>query len=352
MAVVSPVSIEPSPPPAATTTGRRASAAKPAAIGAVGLVVLLVAMFGLRSMDALPRTLLAFVGIGGLWYGLQRLGQRRFGRDFSLGLWLSSAFITVVVLATLLADWLPVDPYTKTQVLLRRARPRLSFDEPLGRDANGASLLSRVLFAGRVSLTVAVLAVLVGLALGTLFGLLSGYFGGWVDGVINVFANATLAFPALILLMAVVAVFKPSVWSIGLALAAISIPTYTRIMRAQTLAITQREYVLAARSMGATSSRVMWREILPNAFLPVASYSFLVAANVIIAEGSLAFIGLSVPSPRPTWGGMVAEGQIKLKSDPHLVFVPATVMFLVVLSLNRIGDWARKRVMGERNLLS
>jgi peptide/nickel transport system permease protein len=112
----------------------------------------------------------------------------------------------------------------------------------------------------------------------------------------------------------------------------------------------QREYVLSARSMGATRSRIIFREILPNALLPVASYTFISAAIVIIAEGSIAYLGLGLKSPTPSWGVMIAEAQIKLKTDPHLVFVPATIMFFTVLSFTRIGDWARKRVLGETKI--
>jgi peptide/nickel transport system permease protein len=103
--------------------------------------------------------------------------------------------------------------------------------------------------------------------------------------------------------------------------------------------------------MGATNKRIMFREILPNAMLPVLSYTFISAAVVIIAEGSLAFLGLSVKFPQPTWGFLVADGKDRLKTDPHLTFVPAAVMFLTVLSLNRVGDWARRKALGEKNLL-
>jgi peptide/nickel transport system permease protein len=122
-------------------------------------------------------------------------------------------------------------------------------------------------------------------------------------------------------------------------------------MRAQTISVRQREFVTASRAMGANGRRLMFKEILPNALIPVASYSFIVAASVIVAEGSLAYLGLGIQPPKPSWGSMVADGQIKLKTDPHLVFVPAVVMFLTVLSFNRVGDWARKRANGERNLM-
>jgi peptide/nickel transport system permease protein len=321
------------------------------AVAIAGLLALLIATFVVRSMATVPRSALALAGGVGIWVGLQRLGVRRYGRGFSLGLILAAVYLAIVGVATLFANFLPIDGYSKTVLEDRRIRPGLRLDEPFGRDLRGGSMLSRVIYAGRVSLTIAFLAVLVGLMLGSLLGLLSGYFGGWVEGTINIFTNSSLAFPPLILLIVIATVFNRTVWSISLGLAVVSVPTYARIMRAQTLSLRQREFVLAARSMGASRWRVIFKEILPNAILPVASYSFVNAAVLIIAEGSLAYLGLSVKFPQPTWGAMVADAQDRLRTDPHLVFVPAIVMFLTVLALNRLGDYARKRVVGERNTI-
>jgi len=199
-------------------------------------------------------------------------------------------------------------------------------------------------------LTVVFLAVTFGLIIGSLLGLVAGYCGRAVDAIINVVSTTTLSFPPLILLLSIVAVFKASVWTLAIGLAVLSIPAYMRLMRAQTISILQREFVLSARAMGATPRRLIFREILPNAILPVASYSFISASIVIVAEASLAYLGLGLPPPKPSWGTMILDGQTKLKTDPHLVFVPAIVMFLTVLSLNRIGDWARKKVLGEAKI--
>jgi peptide/nickel transport system permease protein len=323
-----------------------------AAVGGVGLVVLLLSMFVLGSMATVPRSFLAAAGGAGLWYGVQKLGAYKLGPKFSLGLILSVAYMVLLVLATIFANFLPIEDFKKTVVEERRMRPSLSFYQPLGRDTRGGSLVSQVIYAGRVSLTIVVIAVLVGLLLGSILGLLAGYFGGWFEGIINIGVNTTLAFPPLILLIVIAAVYNRSVWSIGLGLAIVSVPTYARLMRAQTLAYREREFVTASRAMGATGRRIMFREILPNAALPVLSYTFINAAVVIIAEGSLAYLGLSVKFPKPTWGALIADGQDKLKTDPHLVFVPAAVMFITVLALNRVGDWARTKAVGERNLLA
>ncbi len=326
-----------------------------AIVGAVGLVVLLVAMWVVRDMATVPRSFLALLGGIGLWFGLQKIGAWKLGPNFSLGLVLSFVYLGLVLFVTIFADFLPIEKFQNnilpTNLAERRMRPGLRLDEPLGRDMLGGSLTTQVFYAGRVSLTIVLLAVAFGLLIGCFVGLVAGYFGKWVDSLISVFVNSALAFPPLILLIVIVSIYSKTVWSIGLALAVVSVPTYSRIMRAQTLMFREREFVTAARAMGATGRRIMFRDILPNAMLPVLSYMFINAAVVIIAEGSLAYLGLSVPFPKPTWGALISAGQDRLREHPHIVFVPATVMFLTVLSLNRIGDWARKKVMGERNLL-
>jgi peptide/nickel transport system permease protein len=349
VAVSEPTVLEPLPagetPSGASLRSRFRSIA--IAFTAAGAVVLLVAMYGIRGAETTWRAAVAAVGGFLLWQGVQRLGQLRFGNHFRLGLWVAMVWLAIVVFCALFADFLPIDHYDKVGSP-RSARPALVLEEPLGRDSFGRSNLSRVVYGARTSLTIGAVAVGVGLTIGTVLGLLAGYFGRAVDVVVNIYANATLAFPPLILLLAVVAVFQRSVMTLALGLAFLSIPTYARLTRAQTLTFMQREFVLAARAMGATSRRIMFREVLPNAFLPVAAYSFLVLAVTIVAEGSLSYLGLGIPPPRPTWGGMVADGQLKLKTDPHLVFVPAVVMFLTIVSLNRVGEWARIALLGER----
>jgi peptide/nickel transport system permease protein len=317
----------------------------------VGIVLVLVAGWGIRSADVLTRSMLALAGGAFVWRGLQRLGSLVFGPAFRLGFWVAIVWLVFVGFCATFTRFLPVDHWEKA-VLTRDAlgqAPGLRWPQPLGRDIPGHSLLSQCIYGARTSLFIGLIAVGVGLGVGLVAGLLAGWYGKVVDGAIGIGTNTILAFPPLILILAIVAVYSPSVKTLALGLAVISIPTYTRLMRAQTLAIRQREFVLAARAMGATNSRLMWREVLPNAVLPVVSYSFIVIAATIVAEGSLSYLGVGVPSPRPSWGGMIADGQRKLKTDPHLTFVPATVMFLSVLSLNRVGEVARARVFGMRD---
>jgi peptide/nickel transport system permease protein len=313
----------------------------------LGVGLILFAGWGIRSSTVETRTFVALIGGALLWRGLQGLGTIRFGPSFRLGFWIAIAWLSIVAFCSVFTTFLPVDHWQKANNEYALA-PGLRWPEPLGRDINGHSLLSQVTYGGRTSLTIGFVAVAVGLGIGLVFGLLAGWYGKAIDAAIGIGTNTILAFPPLILILAIVAVYDPSVKTLALGLAVLSIPTYTRLMRAQTLAIRQREFVLAARAMGASNSRLMWREVLPNALIPVVSYSFIVIAVTIVAEGSLSYLGVGVPSPKPSWGGMIADGQRKLKTDPHLVFVPATVMFLTVLSFNRVGEVARARVLGVK----
>lgn len=327
----------------------RRGRALPLGLSVAGVALVLVGAWGIRSADGRLRVVFALVGGALLWRGLQALGTIRYGPSFRLGLWAASTWMALITFLAVFAGPLPIDDWRKAD-LSREAfglPPGLRWPEPLGRTTNGYSELSHVIYGARTSLTIGLVAVAVGVLIGIVVGLFAGWYGKVVDGSISIATNTILAFPPLILILAIVAVYGSSVRSLALALAVVSIPTYTRLMRAQTLAIREREYVEAARAMGASNARLMWREVLPNAILPVLSYSFIIVAVVIVAEGSLSYIGVGVPSPQPSWGGMIAAGQRKLKTDPHLVFVPATVMFLTVLSLNRIGEWVRKRVLGD-----
>ena len=326
---------------------RKRSKLTPLLLTVAGIALILFAGWGIRSADTLVRTIVALAGAVVLWRGLQMLGEIRYGPSFKLGLIVAFAWVGFVLFCAIFAAWLPIEDWEKADIPNRLMRPGLRWPEPLGRTANGYSELTHVIYGARASLLIGFVAVLVGIAVGVVAGLLAGWYGKGLDHGIGIITNTILAFPPLILLLSIVAVYGSSIRNLGLALAVLSVPTYTRLMRAQTLSTRQREFVLAARAMGASNRRQMWREILPNSIIPVASYSFLVIGAVIVAEGSLSYLGVGIPPPKPSWGGMIADGQIKLKTDPHLVFVPAVVLFLTVLSFNRIGEWARKAV-GEK----
>ena len=224
----------------------------------------------------------------------------------------------------------------------------------MGTDANGRDLFARAMLGARSSLIIAGLAITFGLLFGTLFGMIAGYFGGWIDTIIENLSNVLLAFPALLLAIFLVTFFSPisstdsastrPIWPIVLALVILSIPPLTRLVRANTIAYAQRDFVVAARSLGAKGSRVLFKEILPNIVPTLISFALTGLALLIVAEGGLAFLGLSVEAPVPTWGFMIAAGSEPLRNGAWWIsLMPAFVMFLTVLSINLLGDVLSQR---------
>jgi peptide/nickel transport system permease protein len=267
-------------------------------------------------------------------------GSRR-GRGRGVAFWLAVAWLVVVVLAAVLAGVLPLPDPAKQDLAHRLVGP---FHEGaiLGTDGLGRDVLARIVHGARVSLVVSVCAVTFGLLLGGTVGMVVAFFRGWVDtGAMSVF-NVLLAFPPLVILLGLVAFAGQSVPALVLVIGFISIPTYARVARATTLTVGQREYVLAARALGATNRRLLINEILPNVILPVAAFGLVSLGVVIVLEGSLAFLGLSVPGV-PTWGSMIADGRQHLNRTAHLSLIPSLVLFATVLSINFIGDELRRR---------
>src|SRR5690606_38697477 len=213
------------------------------------------------------------------------------------------------------------------------AQPSLFSDHPLGTNNFGLDLLARSVYGARYSLVVAISAVLIGMIVGGAIGVLAGYFGGWIDRIVGVLTNSLLAVPSLILLIALASVLETNLRNISFALAILAIPSMARIARANTLVFSQREFVLAARAMGATRLRVMVRQIAPTVILPLASMGMVLISAMIVAEASLSFLGLGIQPPTPTWGNMIAEGQgTVFEQYPHIVWVPGLFLFLTVFS--------------------
>jgi peptide/nickel transport system permease protein len=257
------------------------------------------------------------------------------------GFWLAVGWIGLVVLLALLAPILPIRPYDEIEPESRLMRPFTSFSEPLGTDELGRSLLSRVIWGARVSLTIGLLAVAIGMTVGTMLGIVAGYLRGPVDRILAVLADAMIAFPPLVLLLAVVTILNRNLVNLTIALAILIVPSFFRLARGNTLVISEREYITAAVVMGAGRFRIITREILPNVVLTLLAYAPVVIALVIIAEGSLAFLGLSLPPPRPSWGQMINVGRKRLETDLHLTYVPGTAMVLTVLAFNWVGRGLR-----------
>jgi peptide/nickel transport system permease protein len=255
---------------------------------------------------------------------------------------LGAAWLVLVVLAAVLAPVLPLPAYG-LPVGPPRGTPELTLQGLAGYDGLGRSVLSRLVYGAQVSLIVGVLSALTGFAVGAVLGLLGGYLRGPVDTVVSFVADGLLAFPPLVLLLAMASVLQPSTTTLVVALSLLMVPTFTRLARANTLRWANREFVTAAANMGAGPVRLMGREILPNLLPSLAAYLPIVIAALIVAEGSLSFLGLGIPPPTPSWGGMINDGKEYIARYPMIVFAPAATIFLTVFALNVVGDHLRTR---------
>jgi peptide/nickel transport system permease protein len=211
----------------------------------------------------------------------------------------------------------------------------------LGTDGLGRDELSRVIHGARISLVVGIFAPIIGLVLGGALGMLAGYFRGRFESLVVGSMDVLLAFPPLILALAVTAYLGQSVFYLTCILGVLSVPAFMRVARAATLTLARREFVIAAQALGATHARILLRELLPNVMLPLFAFFLLAVAVIIVAEGALSFLGLGVPPPISSWGSMIGEGRQSLEVAPRLAFIPAIAMFLTVLSFNLVGDTLR-----------
>src|ERR1051325_11550544 len=251
---------------------------------------------------------------------------------FTSGLVLTVALVTIAILAPLLS---PFDP--NIQDTSRRLEAP-SHQHPLGLDDLGRDVLSRILWGARVSLRVGFSVVIVASLIGITLGAISGYFGGWMDTLIMRITDILLAFPGILLAIALVAVLGPSLNNVILALATIGWVGYARLVRGQVLKVRGMEYVTAAKARGAKSPRVIIRHVLPNVINPVIVMATLGLAGAILSEAALSFLGLGVQAPTPSWGAMLTAGRRYLGLANHLAIFPGAAIMLAVMGLNFLGD--------------
>jgi len=263
-------------------------------------------------------------------------------KRLGLSFWLSAGWLALVTLSALFYPLLHFADPNLPDLANQAAGP--GPDHVLGTDTLGRDMLSRLVAGARISLTVGYASTLLGLTGGAILGLAAGYFRGRLEGFIVASMDAVLAFPALVLVLAVTAFVGHDIRVIILVLGAIGIPAFARVTRANTLSLAQREFVLAARAMGAGDLRILGLEILPNVLPAILTFGLLVVAVAMIAEGTLAFLGLSVPPPAASWGAMVAEGRSSLDTSPQVSLIPAAVFFLTIFSLNLAADRLRRLV--------
>lgn len=272
-----------------------------------------------------------------------------FGRLFGsmpLTVKLGTIWIIAIVLAAIFADFLPLKAPNYQGFIMNESKVNEgpSLKHLLGTDDLSRDMLSRIIYGARVSLTVAFVAVAAGSIIGGFLGALVGYTRGKVEATVMASVDVILAFPGLVLLLALVTFMQTrSLFVISVIVGFLSIPPYTRVARANSLSISRREFVLAARAIGTPRRTVLLREVIPNVFPSIMAYALVAAAGVIVLEGSLAFLGLSVQPPTPTWGGMINQARKDIKLTLIPVLVPSAAMVFSVLALNTVGDWIRKR---------
>jgi peptide/nickel transport system permease protein len=265
-------------------------------------------------------------------------------RDKSAAL-ASLIVLAAVTAAAILAPLLsPADPLKND--LLERLTPPMwnaggSAAHPLGTDTLGRDVLSRLLYGARVSLMVGFVTVIISGAAGVALGVVGGFYGGWLDDVLMRGGDVQLAFPVLLLGVALLSVLGPGVGNLILVLVVSGWITYARIVRGETLSLKHRDFVEAARALGALDGRLIWRHLLPNVWAPIAVVATFSVARTIIAEASLSFLGLGVPAPIPSWGAMLDEGRNYLTTGWWLALFPGTAILVVVFVINLIGDWLR-----------
>ena len=250
------------------------------------------------------------------------------------GLILICFFILVAMTAPMIA---PHDPNTLYEGQLRLA-PSLTSEFLLGTDDLGRDTLSRLIFGARVSLGTGLLIVLLSSTIGTILGLIGGYFGGKVDWFIMRLVDIIMAFPSILLAMAIVSVLGPGLLNALIAVSIVSIPSFVRIVRGQTLAEKNKQYILASQTFGASSLRIMFLEILPNCMGPLLVQLTLGISDGILNVAALGFLGLGAQAPTPEWGIMLADARVFIMSSPWLVTLPGICILLVVLSFNLFGD--------------
>lgn len=255
------------------------------------------------------------------------------------GLAIGLVLALAMVLVALAAPWLaPYDPNAQ-DVLLKLEPP--SAAHPFGTDDFGRDVLSRVIYGSRISLFVGAIATLAGVLAGTIIGVVSGYFGGLVDRVVTALTDVLLSFPQLIMGLILVAVLGASLTNLILAIAITAVPAFVRVARASTLAMKERDFVDACRSLGFGDARIMFMHVLPNILDEVVVMGSLWFAAAIRTESTLAFIGLGVPPPTATWGGIIRDGFDNLLDAPWLSIFPSIGLLAIMIALNLIGDGLR-----------
>lgn len=282
-------------------------------------------------------------------------------RKLPLGMWFGILWLVVTTFHAFMATRLPwVRGENQRVDGAGRYRVGPGIDFWFGSDKLGKDVFARCIYGAKLSLTLATVSIIVGLLIGGSLGMIAGYFKGWVDRALAILIDSLLAFPALVVAALLIGRFDvlqasdiqiagfgfewlTRRWSIAIVFSLLSIAPVARIVRAQTLSLSEREYVLAARSLGARTPRILLREVLPNLVPAMVSVLFTGIAILLAAEGALAFLGYSIKAPDASWGLMINEARVDIDQYWWATIMPAAMLFMTVLAFNLIGDWVAKR---------
>lgn len=257
--------------------------------------------------------------------------------------WNGRVGLVIVLLTVIVGVGAPiVDPYDPTiDSNLAESRKPPSLEHPFGTDRLGRDMFRRIIHGTRISLTIGFLVVFASGTAGTVIGLVAGYFGGLVDSILMRLVDILLAFPAILLAIAIVAVRGPGLTNTMIAVAVVGIPGYARVVRSMVLSIRERDYIEAARNVGVRDLRIMFRHILPNSLSPIIVQATLGVGGSILFAAALGFLGLGAQPPTPEWGAMIGDGIPFLRQSPHMVFFPGMAIMVTVLGFNLLGDGLR-----------
>lgn len=271
--------------------------------------------------------------------------RRDMMRQFIRRLWrsknvvLGAGILLVILTLTTVAPM--ISPYDPVEVNPRARLQPPSLEHPFGTDDFGRDVFTRVLYGGRVSLLVGLISISIACTLGTALGIIAGYYGGITDIVIMRLMDMMLAFPGILLALAIVAILGKSLPNVMIAVGISTIPVFTRIVRGSTLSTREMDYITAARALGSSSNRIMWRHVLPNVITPVIVVATNGIAGAIIAGAALSFLGLGAQPPTPEWGIMLSEGRVYLRAATWITTFPGLAIMVTVLAINLLGDGLR-----------
>jgi peptide/nickel transport system permease protein len=261
----------------------------------------------------------------------------------ALRLWVPAGILILLLFFCFVWPYIYTIPPGNTGSILDSSLPPFSPGHWLGTDPNGVDIFSMLVYGGQVSFEVSLAVTAIGMIIGGIIGLASGYFGGWTDSLLSRVVDVLIAFPALVLVLAVAEVLQPSESHLIWALSVFSVPAFARVTRSSTLVVRQLPFITAARLTGTSNWKIIFRHVLPNVIPGIVTFSLLGIGIVVILEGAVDFLGLGIQIPQPSWGAMIAKGQNVLTAEPQYVLIPSIVLLIFVMSLNLLGDALRER---------